>query len=128
PQRNVLKLKKYLTMTKPAERRKALTDILAERVLVIDGAMGTMLHEVPLSIETDYQGRENCPEILNITRPDVIEGVHRAYLEAGADIIETNSFGGAPVALLDNHLEDRTYELNHAAASIARRVADEFSR
>ena len=78
-----------------AERQRALADLLEQRVLVLDGAMGTMLHEVPLSIETDYEGHENCPEILNVTRPDVIEAVHRAYLEAGADIIETNSFGGA---------------------------------
>src|SRR5262249_39554744 len=114
-------------MTTAEERRKALLDILEQRVLVIDGAMGTMLHQVPLSIETDYLGRENCPEILNVTRPDVIQGVHRAYLEAGADIIETNTFGGASMTLADNKLEDRVYELNFAAAKIARDVADEFS-
>src|SRR6266571_1338171 len=114
-------------MTTPEERRKALADILEQRVLVIDGAMGTMLHEVPLSIEADYLGRENCPEILNVTRPDVIQGVHRAYLEAGADIIETNTFGGTGIALSDNKLEDRVYELNFAAAKLAREVADRFS-
>ena len=107
-------------MTTPEERRKALADILEQRVLVIDGAMGTMLHEVPLSIEADYLGRENCPEILNVTRPDVIQAVHRAYLEAGTDIIETNTFGGARMTLEDNRLEDRAYELNFDAARIAR--------
>jgi 5-methyltetrahydrofolate--homocysteine methyltransferase len=114
-------------MTTPQERRKALAEILAERVLVIDGAMGTMIHQAPLSIETDYLGRENCPEILNVTRPDVIRGIHLQYLEAGADIIETNSFGGSAVALADNHLAGRAYELNFAAAQIARQAADQYS-
>jgi 5-methyltetrahydrofolate--homocysteine methyltransferase len=69
-----------------------------------------MIHAAPLSIETDYLGRENCPEILNVTRPDVIQDIHRQYLEAGADIIETNTFGGTRIALADNKLEDRAYE------------------
>src|SRR5437879_2659108 len=114
-------------MNTPQERQKALNDILEQRVLVLDGAMGTMIHAAPLSIETDYLGKENCPEILNVTRPDVIQGIHREYLEAGADIIETNTFGGAPIALADNQLADRAYELNFAAARLAREVADEFS-
>src|SRR2546423_15484858 len=114
-------------MTTAHERHQALKDIMDQRVLVIDGAMGTMIHAAPLSIETDYLGRENCPEILNVTRPDVIQDIHRQYLEAGADIIETNTFGGAPVALADNKLDDRAYELNFAAAKLAREVADQFS-
>ncbi|MGD0302954.1 MAG: homocysteine S-methyltransferase family protein, partial [Bryobacteraceae bacterium] len=110
------------------DRAQTLTDALDDHILVLDGAMGTMIHQVPLSIETDYLGRENCPEILkNVTRPDVISGIHRAYLEAGADIVETNSFGGTSIALADNKLEDRAYELNFAAAKIARQAADEFS-
>ncbi len=104
-----------------------LTELLAKRVLVLDGAMGTMIHAAPLSVETDYLGRENCPEILNVTRPDVIREIHRQYLEAGADIIETNTFGGARIALVDNKLDDRCYELNFAAARIAREVAAEYS-
>src|SRR5947209_8287451 len=114
-------------MTNPLERQQALKNSLEHRVLVLDGAMGTMIHAAPLSIDTDYLGRENCPEILNVTRPDVIQSIHRQYLEAGADIIETNTFGGARLALLDNKLEDRAYELNFAAAKIAREVADQFS-
>ncbi len=114
-------------MTTPSERQRALADILEQRVLVLDGAMGTMMHQVPLSIETDYEGHENCPEILVATRPDVIGDIHRAYLEAGADIVETNSFGGARIVLADNQLQDRAYELNFAAAQIARQAADEFS-
>jgi 5-methyltetrahydrofolate--homocysteine methyltransferase len=108
-------------------RVQTLLEALEDHILVLDGAMGTMIHQVPLSIETDYQGRENCPEILNVTRPDVIREIHQAYLEAGADIVETNSFGGTSIALADNKLEDRAYELNFAAARIARRAADEFS-
>src|SRR5258708_20743979 len=105
-------------MTKPQERQQALKELLDERVLVIDGAMGTMLHQVPLSLETDYLGCENCPEILNVTRPDVIRNIHRAYLEAGADIVETNSFGGARMTLADHRLEGRAYELNFLSAPI----------
>src|SRR5215475_6940350 len=114
-------------MPTPQERRKALIDLLNERVLVLDGAMGTMIHAAPLSIETDYLGRENCPEILNVTRPDVIRDIHRQYLEAGADIVETNTFGGARMTLAENQLDDRTYELNYAAAKVAREAADEYS-
>src|ERR1039457_2512378 len=114
-------------MTKSQERQQALKDSLEQRVLVLDGAMGTMIHEAPLSIETDYLGRENCPEILNVTRPDVIQDIHRQYLEAGADIIETNTFGGTRIALADNKLEDRAYELNFAAAKLAREIADQYS-
>ena len=68
-------------MTKFPERQEALKNSLEQRVLVLDGAMGTMIHQAPLAIETDYLGRENCPEILNVTRPDVIQDIHRQYLE-----------------------------------------------
>src|SRR5438046_1074491 len=115
-------------MLTPQERFQALTDILSRRVLVLDGAMGTMIHAAPLSVETDYLGRENCPEIINVTRPDIILEIHRKYLAAGADAIETNTFGGARMTLADNQLDDRTYELNFAAAQVARQAADEFSR
>jgi len=114
-------------MDTPEQRQQALYDALNSRILVLDGAMGTMIHQVPLSIADDYLGRENCPEILNVTRPDVIAGIHRAYLGAGSDIIETNSFGGARVTLADNKLDERAYELNYAAARLARQAADEFS-
>ena len=114
-------------MTSPEERQRALRQILDERVLVLDGAMGTMIHQVPLSVDVDYEGHENCPEILVATRPDVIENIHRYYFDAGADAVETNSFGGTGIALADNHLQHRVHELNFAAAQIARAVADEFS-
>ncbi len=108
-------------------RHQLLLDALDSRILVLDGAMGTMIHQAPLSLETDYQGRENCPEILVVTRPDVIGDIHRAYLEAGADIVETDTFGGTDLVLAEFQLADRAYELNFAAAQVARKAADEFS-
>ena len=84
-------------MSEFVNRQQALLDALATRILMLDGAMGTMIHQEPLSIETDFLGRENCPEVLNLTRPDLIGDIHRAYFEAGADIVETNTFGGMPL-------------------------------
>ncbi len=110
-----------------SNRRQSLLDALESRILIIDGAMGTMIHQVPLSIETDFLGRENCPEILAVTRPDLISDIHRAYLEAGADIVETDTFGGTDIVLAEFRLEDRARELNIAAARLARQAADEFS-
>ena len=111
-----------------SDRLQTLTDALEDRILVLDGAMGTMIHQAPLSLETDYLGTENCPEILDVTRPDVIGGIHRAYLEAGADIIETDTRSAEPASFWPNiKLEDRAYELNYAAAKLARQAADEFS-
>ena len=109
-------------------RRRQLYDALASRILIIDGAMGTMLHAYHPTVE-DYGGAglENCSEILNRTHPEWITDIHRAYLEAGADIIETNSFQGSPVALAEFGLEPATQELNVTAARLARKAADEFS-
>ena len=108
-------------------RIQALVDALQSRIVILDGAMGTMIHQAPLSLETDYLGKENCPEILVLTRPDVIGGIHRGYLEAGADIIETDTFGGTDLVLAEFQLQDRAYEINYAAAKLARQAADEFS-
>ncbi|MFT3886788.1 MAG: methionine synthase [Arachnia sp.] len=103
-------------------------EALGSRVLVADGAMGTMLQSFgDLSLEDDFQGLEGCNEVLNVTRPDVVASVHRAYLEAGADCIETNSFGTNLAALGEYEIVDRLEELAEAAARIAREVADEFS-
>ncbi len=113
-------------MIKP-DRIKALIEALDTRILVIDGAMGTMIHQEPLSIETDFLGRENCPEILVVTRPELIRNIHRAYLAAGADIVETDTFGGTPLVLSEFNLRDRTHELNVKAVQLAREAADEFS-
>ncbi|MBI4852377.1 MAG: methionine synthase [Acidobacteria bacterium] len=103
-------------------------EILSKRILVLDGAMGTSLFAMKLTAQ-DYGGSEyeGCPEQLNFTKPSAIEQIHRSYLEAGADIIETNTFGGTSVVLAEYNLQDKAYEVNLAAAKIARRIADEFS-
>ena len=112
-----------------------LAQALAERLLVLDGATGTMQQGFHLQ-EDDYRGERfqghNTPlkgngDVLSLTRPDVVEATHRAYLEAGADIVETNTFSSTRIAQADYGLEDVVYELNLAATAIARRTADEFA-
>lgn len=110
-------------------------DILKERILIIDGAMGTMIQRHTLT-EEDFRGErfknhthvlKGNNDVLSITRPDIIEDIHRAYFEAGADIAETNTFSGTTIAQADYHLEDAVYDLNYESARIARKVADEFT-
>jgi 5-methyltetrahydrofolate--homocysteine methyltransferase len=103
-------------------------DAVRDRVVIFDGAAGTWLQQQDLTIE-DYgtPELEGCPEILNDTRPELIARMHREYLDAGADVVETNSFGGMRATLGEYGLGDRTEELNEKAARIAREVADEFS-
>jgi 5-methyltetrahydrofolate--homocysteine methyltransferase len=102
-----------------------LRTALAQRILVLDGAMGTMLQAANLGAD-DFGGPalEGCNEHLNLTRPDVVRGVHRAYVEAGADCISTNTFGCAPYVLAEYGLADRAWELCRAAARLAREAAD----
>ncbi|MEZ5086036.1 MAG: methionine synthase [Tessaracoccus sp.] len=107
---------------------KTFKELLGTRVLVADGAMGTMLQSFgELSLEEDFQNLEGCNEVLNTTRPDIVREVHRAYLEAGSDCIETNSFGTNLAALNEYGIVDRLEELAEASARIAREAADEFS-
>ncbi|MCL1922562.1 MAG: methionine synthase [Propionibacteriaceae bacterium] len=103
-----------------------LRSVFGARTLVADGAMGTMLQGFSLTPE-DFQGHEGCNEILNISRPDVVEQIHRAYLTAGADLIETNTLGANLSALREYSLEDRVEELAEAGAKIATQVARELS-
>ncbi len=105
-----------------------LDQLLKRRVLVVDGAMGTMLQQRGLTAE-DFGGGalEGCNENLVRTRPDVVLDIHRGYLAAGADITETNSFGGAPLVLAEYGLEQDAFLLNATAARLARQAADEFS-
>jgi 5-methyltetrahydrofolate--homocysteine methyltransferase len=109
-------------------QRQQLYDALASRILVIDGAMGTMLQAYHPTAD-DFGGArlENCNENLCLTRPEWIVDIHKAYLEAGADIIETNSFQGSPIVLAEFGLEDQTHELNVSAAQLARKAADQYS-
>jgi 5-methyltetrahydrofolate--homocysteine methyltransferase len=99
---------------------------MADRVLVCDGAMGTMLQAADPSLD-DFAGLEGCNEILNVTRPDIVAGVHRAYLQTGVDAIETNTFGANLANLGEYGIADRIGELSLAAARIARAAADEYA-
>jgi 5-methyltetrahydrofolate--homocysteine methyltransferase len=107
---------------------KALRELLEQRILVLDGAMGTMLQQADLSAE-DFGGvaLEGCNENLVRTRPDVVLDIHKKYFEAGADIVETNSFGGAPIVLAEYGLAADAPELNRLAAQLARQAADAAS-
>src|SRR5215469_4119827 len=106
---------------------RELDEILDERVLVLDGAMGTMLQQRGLrAADFGEAALEGCNENLVRTRPDVVVGIHRAYLEAGADVIETNSFGGTRLVLREYGLDNDAYDLNLGAARLARQAADEF--
>ena len=99
---------------------------LRERVLIGDGAMGTQLQSFDLDVEKDFLGLEGCNEILNDTRPDILETIHRRYFEAGADLVETNTFGCNLPNFADYDIEDRIRELAEKGTAIARRVADEM--
>lgn len=113
-----------------------LTQALQKRILVLDGAMGTMIQRYRLS-EEDYRGKQfadhpadlkGCNDLLVMTQPHIIQEIHKQYLEAGADILETNTFNANPISLLDYQLEHTTYEMNLAATQLARQVADEFTK
>ncbi len=110
------------------QRVEALKQALDDRVVVLDGAMGTMIQAQGLKA-ADFGGEkyEGCNEHLNVTRPDVIERIHEGYLAAGADVVETNSFGGTPLVLAEFGLESKAHEINVAAAKLARSAADRFS-
>jgi 5-methyltetrahydrofolate--homocysteine methyltransferase len=99
---------------------------LAQRVVVADGAMGTMLQAANPTLE-DFQNHEGCNEILNVSRPDIVRSVHDKYLAAGVDAVETNTFGANWSNLADYGIEDRIYELAFAGGKIAREAADSFS-
>ncbi len=116
-------------------RIKQLIEELNKRILVLDGAMGTMIQARDLG-ESDFRGRDflNHPhdlkgnyDILSLTRPDIIESIHQAYLKAGADIITTNTFSANAISQIDYHLNKHVYEMNRISAQIARKTADEFT-
>ena len=110
-------------MSKPA-----ITEQMNKKIIILDGAMGTMLQNANLTAE-DFGGEEydGCNEYLNITAPEVIESIHAQYLEAGADIIETNTFGATRIVLDDYNLGHRAYEINKIGAELAKNAADRMS-
>ena len=108
--------------------RPHLLDALGERVLLCDGGMGSRVQALQLDVERDYWGQENCTEILNLSRPDLVREIHRGYLEAGCDALQTNSFGGSPVTLGEFGIADRTFELNRRAAAYRQAVKLQVAR
>jgi len=117
-------------------RTRLLKDLLEQRILILDGAMGTMIQGYKLQ-EEDYRGvrfkdwpwdLKGNNDLLCLTQPDLIREIHTRYLEAGADILETNSFNSTAISMADYHLEGLVYELNQAAARLARAAADEMGR
>ncbi|MYV57453.1 methionine synthase [Streptomyces sp. SID3212] len=112
--------------TDSKSRIAALREALATRVVVADGAMGTMLQAQDPTME-DFEQLEGCNEILNVTRPDIVRHVHEEYFAVGVDCVETNTFGTNYAALAEYDIADRVFELAEAGARIAREVADEFT-
>ena len=112
-----------------------IEEVLKSRILILDGAMGTMIQRYKLT-ESDFRGDrfkdadtqlKGCNDLLSITRPDIISSIHRQYLEAGADIIETNTFNTNAISMQDYHLSDHVVEMNLASVKLARTLADEFT-
>ena len=107
--------------------RPHLLDALRDQVLLCDGGMGSRVQALTLDVEKDYWGRENCTDVLNLSRPDLVRDIHRGYFEAGADMVETNTFGASPITLGEFDLTERAREINRVAAGLAREAADSFS-
>jgi len=107
--------------------RPHLLDALRDRVLLCDGGMGSRVQAMALEVDRDYWGKENCTEVLNLSRPDIVRDIHRGYYEAGADMVLTNSFGGSPVTLAEFELEDRAFEINKLSVELAREAAESFA-
>ena len=116
--------------------KQNICEAIKERILVLDGAMGTMIQRHKLE-EEDFRGEQfknhhsslkGNNDLLSITRPDIIKEIHAEYFAAGADIAETNTFSSTAIAQADYHLEDAVYELNYQSAKIAKEVSDEFTK
>ena len=106
--------------------RRPFLDLVRQRVVVLDGAMGSNLQTRHFDLKRDWMDQENISEVLNITRPEVIQEIHEAFLEAGCDAVETNTFGANKIVLAEADMPERTHEVNVLAAQIARRACDRF--
>src|SRR5437870_2168726 len=125
-----------MLLTARMTTRDLLEELLAQRVLLLDGSMGALIYSREPK-EEDYQGErlkhhpvslKNCTEAMVLSQPKLIEGIHRAYLDAGSDIIETCTFNATPLGLAEFALGEQVFEINKTAAELARRAADEFTR
>ena len=106
--------------------RQPFLDVVRKRVVVLDGAMGSNLQTRTLDLQRDWLGQENISEVLNFSRPDVIQEIHEAFLEVGCDAVETNTFGANKIVLAEAGMTERVFENNKAACEIARRACDKF--
>jgi 5-methyltetrahydrofolate--homocysteine methyltransferase len=102
-------------------------DALRERILLCDGGTGSRVQSMTLDVERDYLGLENCTEVLVKSRPDIVRAIHRSYLEAGSDCVQTNTFGGSPITLGEFGLESEAHWINQRAAELAREAIGEFA-
>ena len=102
-------------------------DVLSDRLLLCDGGMGSRVQATDLDVDRDYLGHENCTDILCESRPDLVRQIHIGYLEAGADMVETNSFGSSPLTLGEFGLQDKSYELSRRAGELAREAVESFA-
>nr|WP_295738401.1 methionine synthase [uncultured Acidocella sp.] len=108
-------------------KRPHLLEALSRNVLLCDGGMGSRVQALTLDIEKDFWDKENCTEVLNLSRPDLVREIHRGYFEAGSDMVQTNSFGGSPITLAEFELQDRAFEINKIAGELAREAAESFA-
>src|SRR5690348_1501105 len=106
---------------------KPFLETVRERVVIYDGAMGTQIQQRNPSLD-DFWGKENCSEVLVLSRPDIIKDIHATYFKAGADVVETNTFGGSRIVLGEFELADKVHEINKRAVELAREVAADFSK
>src|SRR5271156_4927111 len=106
--------------------RLPFLELVKQRVVVLDGAMGSNLQCRPLDLKRDWLGQENISEVLNFSRPDVIQEIHEAFLEVGCDAVETNTFGANQIVLAEAGMADRVFENNKVACEIARRACERF--
>jgi 5-methyltetrahydrofolate--homocysteine methyltransferase len=103
-----------------------ILDTLRDRVLLCDGGFGSRIQAIDLDVEKDFWGHENCTDILPLSRPDIVREIHRGYYEAGADMVETDTFGASPVTLGEFGLQDKAFEINRRAVELAREAAETF--
>ncbi|HAZ63241.1 MAG TPA: hypothetical protein DCZ72_06485, partial [Armatimonadetes bacterium] len=118
-----------LPLPRPGPILGSMSDFLqalSERVLIADGAVGTVLQDHQLA-EVDFDGYDGCNEILNLTRPDIVRAIHERYLDVGCDAVETNAFGAGAVVLGEYELADRVHEINLAAVRLAREAVERYS-